>query len=54
VNNGLHLATMLGLTTGAGLLMFVSGTKKRMLRWKVERRRCAACRRDMRHCGCGR
>jgi hypothetical protein len=54
MNSGLHFATMLAFTSGAILLMLVSGTRKRLLRWKVARRRCAACRRDMRDCGCGR
>jgi len=37
----------------AMLLMIVSGTSKRMLAWKfTPRRRCDACRHDVRDCTC--
>jgi hypothetical protein len=55
MNAGLHLSTLVGLTSAAGLLLLVSGTKKKLLRWKaVPRRRCAGCGLDLRHCACGR
>jgi hypothetical protein len=37
VNGGLQIANALALTSAAGLLMLVSGTKKKMLRWRPRR-----------------
>ena len=43
VNTGLTLATALGFTSGAGLLMLLAGTRKRMLVWRAPRGRCFSC-----------
>jgi hypothetical protein len=45
---------MVGISIAiAMVLMIVSGTSKRMLAWKwTPRRRCDACRRDVRDCSC--
>jgi hypothetical protein len=37
VNGGLQIANALALTSAAGLLMLVSGTRKKMLRWRPRR-----------------
>ena len=54
MNVGPQLPALLSLTSGAGLLMVVFGTKKRMLRWRFERRRCPSCRRYLDECSCSR
>lgn len=48
---GFQLANFVAVTSGAGLMMIVTGTKKRMLHWKGPIRRCPVCGRDSR-CGC--
>ena len=51
--NGFQLANLLVITSGAGLMMIVSGSKKRMLHWKAPVRRCPACGRSSRRgCSC--
>jgi hypothetical protein len=51
--NGTQLAAVYAGMAIAMLLMIVSGTSKRMLSWKrPARRRCAACRLDVRDCRC--
>jgi len=37
MNAGIHLSTMLALTSAAGLLMVVTGSAKRMLSWRPRR-----------------
>ena len=37
MNGGFQIASALALTSAAGLLMLVSGTKKKMLRWMPRR-----------------
>jgi hypothetical protein len=53
IANGLQLTNFVALTLVAGLLMILSGTQKRVLRWKPADRRCATCgRRKPRNCPC--
>jgi len=53
--NSLQLASFVGLTASAGLVMVISGTQKKMLSWKTARRRCPVCGcSDRRNCSCRR
>jgi hypothetical protein len=45
--NGLHLASIVGTTMCAGILMAFAGTQKKMLQWKKTPKRCPACGRRL-------
>jgi hypothetical protein len=54
-STGLQLTNFVAVAVGAGLLMVVAGTKKKLLRWKPAERRCPTCgRSDRRNCPCRR
>jgi hypothetical protein len=53
--NAFQLLTLSALTISAGLMMAVTGTNKKLLRWKGESRRCPICGQpDRRSCSCRR
>jgi hypothetical protein len=53
--NTFQLFTVSALTIIAGLTMAVTGTKKKLLRWKNAPRRCPTCGRvDHHNCSCSR
>jgi hypothetical protein len=49
---GLQLASIVGTTMCAGILMVLAGTQKKLLQWKRTPKRCPACGRSERDCRC--
>jgi hypothetical protein len=55
IANGIQFSSMIAATVVAGFLMMLTGTRKRVLRWKPADRRCATCgRRRSDGCSCKR